>query len=304
MTISTIRADKYPSRCSARPAIRARRDPVVYGLGGRDDALAQDQVSQYERDGFLHFERFLAPAAVEALQAGMDQLWHDADPSDPGVIAEPDSRTIRSIFDVHRRSRPFDQLARDPRILAIVQQILGGRVYVHQSRINYKRGFDGREFYWHSDFETWHVEDGMPRMRAVSLSIALSDNSMLNGPLMLIPGSHRHYVACVGATPEEHFKTSLRRQEYGVPDPESLAWLVDDAGGIAAPAAPAGSMILFDCNLMHGSNSNITPFARSNLFIVYNSIDNRLERPFGGRSPRPRFVAAREAEPLVAHGAG
>ena len=88
----------------------------------------------------------------------------------------------------------------------MAEQLLGSRVYVHQSRINYKSGFDGKEFYWHSDFETWHAEDGLPRMRAVSASIALSDNTPLNGPLMLIPGSHRHFVACIGETPDDHYK--------------------------------------------------------------------------------------------------
>lgn len=54
------------------------------------------------------------------------------------------------------------------------RQILGSEVYIHQSRVNYKPGYGGTGFYWHSDFETWHSEDGMPRMRALSVSIALT----------------------------------------------------------------------------------------------------------------------------------
>ncbi len=42
-------------------------------------------------------------------------------------------------------------------------------------------GFTGSGFYWHSDFETWHAEDGMPSMRAVSCSIALTENFAYNG---------------------------------------------------------------------------------------------------------------------------
>lgn len=66
----------------------------------------------------------------------------------------------------------------------------GGDVYIHQSRINDKFGFKGSGFNWHSDLETWHSEDGMPRMRALSASLMLTDNNEFNGPLMLIPGSH------------------------------------------------------------------------------------------------------------------
>src|SRR3546814_18361378 len=85
-------------------------------------------------------------------------------------------------------------------------------VYIHQSRLNYKPGFKGKEFYWHSDFETWHVEDGMPRMRALSMSVLLAENTTHNGPLMLIPGSHQTYLTCVGETPDAHYLSSLKRR--------------------------------------------------------------------------------------------
>ncbi|HAW29150.1 MAG TPA: ectoine hydroxylase, partial [Planctomycetaceae bacterium] len=50
----------------------------------------------------------------------------------------------------------------------------------------------------------------------------------------------------------------------------------------------------FDCNTMHGSNGNITPYPRSNLFFVYNSIWNQLANPFCNQKPRPEFIASRE----------
>ncbi|MFB2351798.1 phytanoyl-CoA dioxygenase family protein, partial [Priestia megaterium] len=74
------------------------------------------------------------------------------------------------------------RLAADERLVAIANHILGDEVYLHQTRLNYKPGFDGKEFYWHSDFETWHTEDGMPRMRAISMSVQLVDNFAFNGP--------------------------------------------------------------------------------------------------------------------------
>src|SRR3546814_15569199 len=101
---------------------------------------------------------------------------------------------------------------------------------------------------WSSDvcssdlFETWHIEDGMPRMRCLSCSILLTDNEPHNGPLMLMPGSHKHYVRCVGATPENHYEKSLRKQEFGVPDQNSLSELASRSGIDTAPvpARPVG----------------------------------------------------------------
>jgi len=110
---------------------------------------------------------------------------------------------------------------------------------------------------------------------------------------MLIPGSHQHYVACVGATPEDHYKGSLQNQEIGVPDEASLAKLVSEYG-ITAPTGPTGAVTFFECNIMHGSNSNITPMARSNVFVVYNSVLNKPVAPYCGLAARPNFIAERQ----------
>lgn len=101
-----------------------------------------------------------------------------------------------------------------------------------------------------------------------------------------------------GETPEDHYKTSLKRQDYGVPDELSLAELVQEHG-IVAPIGKPGSAVIFDCNIMHGSNGNITPLPRSNAFFVYNAMSNRLERPFGTEKPRPDFIATRQPDPIV-----
>ncbi len=288
--------DPYPSRIHRQPEIKERKDPIVYG-GADDGPLSPEQLAFYQRNGFLRLQGLFSAGEVEACRRELQRLWsREARGTRDEVIREPASDVIRSIFAVHRDSSLFRRLVNDPRLVAIAEQITASAVYVHQSRINYKRGFNGKEFYWHSDFETWHVEDGMPRMRALSMSLALSENTHDNGPLMLIPGSHRRYVACVGETPAEHYKDSLRRQEYGVPDEDSLERLARE-GGIEAAVGPPGSLIVFDCNTMHGSNSNITPSPRSNLFFVYNSVENALCEPFGGTTPRPEWIAHREYTP-------
>ena len=291
--------DRYPSRIQPAPSIVDRLDPVIWGerravRGPRTPA----DLDFFEQNGYLAVERHFSVGEMSRFAAELRKVWDSAGASDDDrIVREPDSDIVRSVFAVHESNPVFRELLHGPRLVDMAKQILGGPVYIHQSRINYKSGFRGKEFYWHSDFETWHTEDGMPRMRAISISIALSDNRSVNGPLMLIPGSHKHYVTCVGATPEDHFKESLRRQAIGTPDEDSLKWLVDQ-GGIAAPTGPVGSIVLFDCNTMHGSSSNITPFPRSNIFVVYNSVDNALAPPYGGMRPRPDFIASRMVKPI------
>ncbi|ARU05530.1 ectoine hydroxylase [Comamonas serinivorans] len=285
--------DRYPSRHASRASVTPRQDPVVHGEAG-DGPLTPSQLLFFQDNGYLSFDALLDPDAIRACQQELQRLRDDdrVHQADEAVI-EPGSRALRSIFAVHRSSDVLRRLCQHPKLVAIARQLLGGEVYIHQSRINYKGGFRGQAFYWHSDFETWHVEDGIPAMRLVSCSISLTANTPHNGPLMLIPGSHQRYVACVGATPDNHYRESLRRQEVGVPDDASLARLVEDFG-IAAPTGLAGHVTFFECNVMHGSNSNITPLPRSNVFVVYNSVDNRPEAPFCGLAPRPNFIAERE----------
>lgn len=284
--------DLYPSRVGAQPKIIDRVDPVVYP-NDYDGPLTKKEIDAYEKDGYLFFESFFTEEETKQLQEELAHLLKESrGVRKPEIVLEPDGDEVRSVFAVHRDHPAFKALSEHPKLVSAVKQLLGSEVYIHQSRINFKPGFHGKEFQWHSDFETWHTEDGMPRMRALSCSIALSDNYPFNGPLMVVPGSHKYFVSCVGETPENNYETSLRRQEIGVPDEESLTWLVNRFG-IEQPAGKAGSVIFFDCNIMHGSNSNITPFPRSNAFFVFNSVENKLVDPFAAGKPRPDYIATR-----------
>jgi len=295
--------DIYPSRTDRGAGIMARQDPVVYENGLDTEALTPQQVERYKEDGFLVLENVFSPTEVAALMQEVDRLT-----TDEGIrqmdeaITEPGSDAVRSVFRVHQLSDRIATLARDPRLLNVARQVLGSEVYIHQSRANLKPGFKGKEFYWHSDFETWHVEDGMPAMRALSCSVLLTDNNECNGALMLVPGSHTRFVSCEGETPDDHYKTSLKQQDIGVPDPLTLKLLVDE-GGIQMAKGKAGSVVFFDCNTMHGSAANISPWPRANVFMVYNSIENTLDKPKYGLRMRPEHIAARSGiktlEPLA-----
>ncbi|WP_432767561.1 MAG: ectoine hydroxylase [Sphingopyxis sp.] len=292
--------DIYPSRQAATAELRPRLDPVVHGDWSDDAPIDKATAALFERDGYIVLEDIFTDEEVAFLQgAARDLLGDPAALDDDTIVTEPQANEIRSIFEIHRQNAVMARLAADARLADVARFLLGDEVYIHQSRLNYKPGFKGKEFYWHSDFETWHVEDGMPRMRALSMSVLLADNTPHNGPLMLIPGSHRTYLTCVGETPDDHYLSSLKKQEYGVPDEDSLAELAH-RHGIVAPTGKPGTVILFDCNLMHGSNGNITPFPRANAFLVYNAVSNGLEKPFGVEKPRPWFLAHRgEPEPLA-----
>lgn len=292
MTTTLIKQDEYPTRVAEARDLLERPHPAVWGTAA-DGPFSQAELDAHEARGFTILEDFITPAEIDAYTAELDRL--STDPSlrdDPRVIRERATGAVRSIFAVQHLSEIVDALSRDERVLGRARQILGSDVYLHQTRINFMPGFRGTGFYWHSDFETWHAEDGMPIPRAVSLSIALTDNYPFNGGLMVMPGSHKSFVACVGETPENNHEASLQAQEIGVPSEADITKLADRYG-IEQFTGAAGSALWFDSNIMHGSGSNITPFPRSNVFLVFNSVENALVEPYAAPAPRPEHIAHR-----------
>ncbi|WP_225729052.1 MULTISPECIES: ectoine hydroxylase [unclassified Nocardia] len=285
--------DRYPTRTVDRAVAVERPDPTVWG------AVETPELAGFRDNGFAIIDGLLTIGEVDRVSAEIDRLASDpALRGDERVITEKTSDEVRSIFEVHRISPLIADLVRESRIAGLARQVLGSEVYIHQSRVNYMPGFRGAGFYWHSDFETWHAEDGMPSPRAVSLSIALCDNVPYNGSLMLIPGSHRTFVPCQGRTPAKHYQESLREQQIGVPAPADITELAH-RHGIAQFTGKAGAALLFDSNIMHGSANNITPFPRSNLFIVFNSVENTLDAPYAADAPRPTYIASRDFTPVI-----
>jgi ectoine hydroxylase len=261
-----------------------------------DGPLSDDDLKSVTANGYIVRPHTLGESWLPPLRDELQQIGSRTDRDDPRIIREA-SGSIRSVFQPHLLSDLIAEVISLDTVLPVARQLLGSDVYLHQARINLMPGFTGSGFYWHSDFETWHAEDGMPSMRAVSCSIALTENFPYNGALMVMPGSHKTFYPCVGETPQNHHQASLVKQEIGVPDQTTLT-KATDRHGITQVTGPAGTALWFDSNMMHGSASNITPFPRSNIFLVFNSVENRLCAPFRATVPRPEYLAARTVQPL------
>jgi len=299
-TESLSKTDLYPTRRPDRERWMDRSDPVLWQDWTDMAPISRDQAASFDRVGLLVLKDLFSTDEISALVDQAAALRSDlAGSAADEVVTEPGSDAVRTVFNLERHHALMDRLSRDTRVAGVARFLLGDEVYIHQSRLNYKPGFTGKEFYWHSDFETWHAEDGMPRMRAVSASLLLTDNRAHNGALMLMPGSHRTFVSCQGETPDANHESSLKKQEVGTPSQESLRDLAR-MHGITDAEGPAGTLVLFDCNTIHGSNGNITPDPRSNAFFVYNAVSNALADPFAAKAPRPDYLGHRGTpEPLA-----
>ncbi len=286
--------DLYPSRIDDQERLLPRTDPVVYG-SAENGPLDQQQLNFFDDNGYLIIPGLMQDC-IPACLADIPPMKQQLQGRDE-LILEPDSQVLRSVFSPELHSNACKQVSRDPRLLGAAEQILNSQTYIHHSRLNIKAAFDGKSFPWHSDFETWHVEDGIQHIRIMTGWVFLTENNEFNGSLYVIPKSHKTYVACAGETPEDNYKMSLRKQTYGVPSHDAMRQLADE-GGMVGVYGPPGTVVFHEGNLMHGSADNISAYARTNLFFVYNSIENKPGKPFGADKPRPEFLARRDYTPL------
>lgn len=87
---------------------------------------------------------------------------------------------------------------------------------------------------------------------------------------------------------------SSRRQPF--PRAHGISCRAIAAHGIAAPKGPAGSILFFDGNVVHGSAPNLSPFNRMLALVTYNAVSNT---PPLREKPRPKFLCSRDFTPIA-----
>ena len=236
------------------------------------------EMAQYEGDGYFVRESVLSEAELAPLRESVDgihsQIMSAAAQDDVEPARLVDSKRYQKIlgssvqWEWQEQSReirtmePYHHL--DPRLDALIDDIrLWGpsravvqseEVSLFSDKLNFKRP-NGAPFPWHQDNPYWaflcnHLD------RLVSLAIVLDDATLENGCLWLIPGSHKH-----GALP--------CFEDRGVVG--KLYTDVDrlDLNEPIAIDVPAGSLIYFHGDIVHGSQVNRSDSERRLLLLTY-----------------------------------
>jgi ectoine hydroxylase len=250
--------------------------------------LTPQRVDRFHTDGYLFFPALFSPEEVSELIGAVPALYARREAFN---VREKDCEAVRTNFAAHLYSEPFARLARHPRMVEPVEQLLGEKLYMHQFKINGKMAFEGDVWQWHQDYGTWKNDDLMPTERAMNVAIFLDDVNEYNGPLMFIPGSHRK-----GVVDARHDLTTTSYPLWTV-DNALIGQLVERAGGknggIVSPKGPAGSMILFHSCLVHASSSNLSPWNRVSVYLSLCAVGNHIRR-----FKRPEYIAHRDFTPI------
>lgn len=244
--------------------------------------LTSEQLNDFEELGYLFLPDCFSEEEVAVLRSEAETIYK----TDRQEVWRESSGVPRTAFAAHTYNEGFRLLGAHPRLIEPVEQLFGEKLYMHQFKINAKAAFDGEVWQWHQDYGTWARDDGMPEPRAMNISVFLDEVMPVNGPLMLVPRSHRS-----GVLPAGH-DVSTTSYPLWTLDQETVTRLVED-GGIVAPTGKPGAVLMFHGNLVHGSAGNITPYPRKIVYLTLCAVSNYIRKP-----TRPAWIAHRDFTPI------
>ena len=247
--------------------------------------LTDDQIDRFHDTGYLMLPGLFSAGEAEVLRKAAGEVYA-MDREE--VVREKDGVSPRTAFAAHCYHEAFRRLGRHPRLIGPVMQLLDGPVYMHQYKVNAKVAFDGDVWQWHQDYGTWSRDDLMPEARAMNIALFVDDVTEFNGPLWIIPGSHRGGVYEAGH--------DLMTTSYPL-------WTLDKAtvtelaeqGGIFSAKGRAGSVLMFHGNIVHASSPNLSPWGRTVVYLSLCHVDNHIRR-----FKRPEWIAHRDFAPIEA----
>ena len=245
--------------------------------------LTKDQLHQFETEGWLLLKNRFNQTEIDVLKNELPKIFAMRREE---VWREKDGEAVRTAFAAHTYNEAFNRLGRHPRLIEPVMQLLDGPVYMHQYKINGKAAFNGDVWQWHQDYGTWSRDDLMPEPRAMNIAMFLDAVTEFNGPLYLIPRSHKQGIIEAG------HDTLTTSYPLWTLDKERIRELANE-GGIIAPKGEPGTVLMFHSNMVHASAPNISPWDRVIVYLSLSHVDNHI-RQF----KRPEWIAHRDFTPI------
>ena len=227
--------------------------------------LAEAQRVQFFRDGFVCLPGFFAGPTAARLQGALGDLTelsrerpgNDEDFTvAPGhAAANPRLVTVRRVQDMHPA---FWEFAARSKLADLAADLVGPDVKFREAYINFKRAREGEAVSWHQDFPFFP----MTNRAMITALVHLDDVSEDMGPIAVVPGAHRGPVF-------DHYDGAGVWSGRIAEGDEALAGV---PRALAQPG-PAGTVVIFDSCMVHGSAPNKTARNRPVLIVGYAAAD-------------------------------
>lgn len=246
--------------------------------------LDADPLAAWQRDGYLVWPGFKAPADLEAVRARSRAIVEAFEPGADaavfssrersrlagqaliesadqvrcffeeeafdanGKLAVPKAQAINKIgHALHDRDPVFERFSRDPRLAALAQDLGLAAPLLMQSMLIFKQPRIGGEVVWHQDASFLFTEP----QSVIGFWFALEDASRDNGCLWVEPRGHR------GPLRERYVNRDGRLAMEAL---DATPW--PDAARTRALEVPAGTLVVFDGRLPHASGPNRSASSR------------------------------------------
>ena len=232
--------------------------------------LSETQKQQFWNDGVLVVENVVDKDALQALKATFAD-WVEQSRKHTAPFGETiDGRPRFDIEPGHTSEKPglrrvnapveisqtyFDVMA-SSRMTDCVAELIGPNVKAHHSKINSKLPGGNTQVKWHQDFPfTPHSNDDL-----VTALLMVDDVTEENGPLEVIPGSHKGDI-------HELWHDGVFTGSVA----DDIA--ADCQSRAVTCTGPAGSVCLMHTRLLHGSAANHSDQSRTLFICVYSAED-------------------------------
>jgi len=210
--------------------------------------------SAYRRDGFVVVPDLLGPSALQELREIIAELVaasaavtehtavYDLEPGHT-----PAAPRVRRIKQPHKVHPAFDAVVRSAPVMAVLTELLGPDLRLQGSKLNMKAAHYGSPVEWHQDWAFYpHTNDDI-----LAIGVMLDDTDLENGPLMVVPGSHK------GPVWNHHGEDG---RFCGMVDPADITAEIASA---AALTGRAGTMSFHHVRALHGSALNTSERSRN-----------------------------------------
>lgn len=215
-------------------------------MNSTDYRLSPVQQKFYADQGYLlGLPPIFTRAEMDRINAELPQVL---------ALLEP-GETSKDIREWHEASTYLFELAMEPKILDLVEGILGANFYMWASSFFIKEPRTSSTVGWHQDAYYWP----MAPHNSVTVWLAFDDVDEVNGGMKLLPGSHRGGVI-------KHRKSLSTASVLTLELADGSDFSADQAIQFRLKA---GECSLHDDRAIHGSPANPSDRRRAGLTIRY-----------------------------------
>jgi len=218
--------------------------------------LSQEQKTFYNDNGYLLVENAVSADQLARLREITAQLIDAAravresnDVYDLDQGHSQDMPRLTRIKIPHKQDPYYWELLRNSAMTDVLNDLLGPDTTLLTSKLNTKAPGGGRAVEWHQDWMFYpHTNDDL-----LAFGLMLEDVDADNGPLMVVPGSHK------GPLLDHHSNGVFA----GAINPDDPLFAKDK---VVTLTGKAGSMSVHHARILHGSAPNLSDRARMILF--------------------------------------